>query len=295
MLGQHPEMYGLLETGLFNVENMEEWWAAGRHAGLLRCVAQLFFAEQTEHAVRQAEGWLRRRRSFPTAYIFELIAERVAPRIVIDKTPAMAYDIETLRRIDQMFPGACYVHLLRHPRGQCESVMNHVLRMAEEQNTPPPRWVRHLVAPRRSDSEPHSQRPRPPRQTGLRDPQWGWYALHNNILEFLEGIPVDRKMTIRGEVLLANPDEGLRMITTWLGVRGDDEVIEEMKHPECGPYSFVGPPSARFGTSRYFLREPALRAERGAELSLGGSLPWRVDGGGFAPRVRRLAEYFGYS
>ena len=296
MLGQHPEMYGLLETGLFNVETMEEWWATARRAGLLRCIAELFFDDQTDRSIRQAEAWLKRRLSFTTAYVFELIGERVAPRTLIDKTPAMAFEVAAMLRTDDMFPGARYLHLLRHPRGQCESVMNHTLRMAEEQHAPPPLWVRHLVPPDGTDA----RTPLPPPRrangpAGLRDPQWRWYELHNNILEFLEGIPMERKLTMRGEDLLADPDSGLRTIASWLGLSCDDGVVEEMKHPERGPYSFVGPPSARFGTSRYFLQQPALRPDRAAPLSLDGPLAWRADGGGFAHRVRRLAEYFGYA
>jgi hypothetical protein len=199
-----------------------------------------------------------------------------------------------MRRTNEMFPNARYLHLLRHPRGQCESVMNHVLRLAAEKHVPPPQWVRHLAS---GEHRPAGQlaENRKFRPVGVvRDPQWRWHTLHNNILEFLEGIPIDRKMTMRGEDLLADPDEGLRTIVSWLGLRGDDDVIEEMKHPERGPYSFIGPPRARFGTSRYFLQQPALRPDRAAALTLEGPVAWREDGAGFAPRVKRLARYFGY-
>jgi hypothetical protein len=295
MLGQHPDMYGLLETGLFNAGTMEAWWETARPAGLLRCVAELFFCDQSDEAVRCARAWLKRRLNFSTAYIFELIAERVAPRIPVDKTPAMAFDLEAMYRTNEMFPNARYLHLLRHPRGQCESVMNHGLRMAAEQHTPPPRWLRHL-APIGGVAVPEAVPNRDLRRDPvLRDPQWGWYTLHNNIIEFLESVPRDRKITIRGEDLLANPDEELSAIVNWLGLSDAPESIEEMKHPERGPFSFVGPPSARFGTSRYFLQQPELRTDRAAPLSLEGPLAWREDGGEFAPRVKRLARYFGYA
>src|ERR1700732_2547630 len=91
MLGQHPQMYGLLETSLFCAETLAEWSTACEHArfpmahGLLRTVAQLCFGGQTEANVREARGWLRRRSHCTTGYIFELLAARVAPRILVEK------------------------------------------------------------------------------------------------------------------------------------------------------------------------------------------------------------------
>lgn len=101
-------------------------------------------------------------------------------------------------------------------------------------------------------------------------------------------------MSMRGEDLLAEPDANLRAITEWLGVRSDQEAVDQMKHPERGPYSFIGPPNAKFGTSRYFLENPVLRQGKAAQLSLDGPLAWRADGGEFERPVRRLAESFGY-
>ena len=293
MLGQHPQMYGLPETGLFNVPTMEQWWETSRHVGLLRCVAQLIFGEQTENSVRHAEAWLKRRLCFTTSYVFELIADRVAPRRLVEKTPAMVYEYETMARTNEMFPGARYLHLLRHPRGHGNSVMNHVLHLAAEHDTVPPRWVQHVAKP--DEPERVTARRRNRAEPPLRDPQWEWYTLHNNILQFLETIPPERKLVMRGEDLLADPDPNLRTITKWLGFQFDDAAIEEMKHPERGPYSFIGPKNARFGTSRYFLEKPALRSDRGKPLSLQGPLAWREDDAWFAPAVRRLALSFGYS
>jgi hypothetical protein len=293
MLGQHQQMYGLLETGLFNAPTMRLWWESRRHVGLLRCVAQLFYGEQTETSVTQAEAWLKRRLSFSTAYVFEEIAARVAPRMLVEKTPAMVFDLDTLERTYEMFPRARYLHLLRHPRGHGHSVMNHVLHVAAEQDKAPPRWLQHITAA--DEGEDQQPRRRRRAQPGLRDPQWDWFTLHNNILTFLENVPPEQKLTMRGEDLLADPDPNLRTLTRWLGIRSDDEVIDAMKHPERGPYSFIGPPNARFGTSRYFLEKPALRPDRGKPLSLQGPLVWREDGAWFAPQVRRLALSFGYT
>ena len=293
MLGEHPQMYGLLETGLFKFPTMELWWKNSRHIGLLRCVAQLFFGEQTEESIIQAEAWLRRRITFSTAYVFELIAARVAPRMLVEKTPAMVFEVETLERTYEMFPRARYLHLVRHPRGQCHSVMNHTLRLAADRGEPPPSWLQHVKPTH--EEETGRRRNLKLVQSATRDPQWEWFTRHNNVLTFLKNVPPNQKLSLRGEDLLTSPDRNLPTIIRWLGLRTDDEAIEAMMHPERGPYSFIGPPNARYGTSRYFLSQPALRPDRGKSLSLEGPLAWRADGAGFAPQVRRLARYFGYT
>jgi Sulfotransferase family len=287
-------MYGLPETGLFNVPTMELWLDGPRHAGLLRCVAELFFGEQTEESIVLAGGWLRRRRSVSTVAVLDEIVTRVAPRMVIEKTPAMVFRLETLHRTDEMYPNARYLHLLRHPRGHGRSVMNHVLELAADRNTAPPRWLDH-VKPPDPDNSGALRRSRAIAEPPLRDPQWDWLKLHSNILRFLQDVPPDRQIALRGEDLLADPDRALRVITTWLGLPTDDEAVDAMKHPERSPYSFIGPPNARFGTSRHFLRAPQLRPERATPQSLDGPLEWRGDGTWFAPEVRRLAQTLGYT
>src|ERR1700692_2311632 len=92
MLGQHPQTYGLAETHLFCGETMWEWWRQCDEAtfdmdhGLRRVVAELFFGGQTEKNVSRAAGWLQRRAHFTTRLIFEELAKKVHPRILIDKS-----------------------------------------------------------------------------------------------------------------------------------------------------------------------------------------------------------------
>jgi hypothetical protein len=127
------------------------------------------------------------------------------------------------------------------------------------------------------------------------DPQRGWYALNMNICEFLESVPRQRKLRIRSEDLLADPDRILCQIAAWMGVKADPASIAEMKHPERSPYSCIGPRGARFGNDLNFLKDPFFRTGViRATKSLDGPLSWRADGSGFLPEVRDLAHKFGY-
>ena len=293
MLGQHPQIYGIPETSLFCAETVAEWMSLCRVAkfpmshGLLRAVAQLIFGEQSDASVSQAWAWLRRRNNCTTGYIFELLVEKIAPRHLVEKSPSVVYRVENLVRIREMFPNARYVHLVRHPRGYCESIMKYIRRTGADGAVPA--WLLGLVSFPPADGQAEYTR------AGVLDPQHGWFSLHKNITDFLTTVPSERKLRVRGEELLSSTDMTLRKILGWLSVRVDDEALDEMKHPERWPYAMIGPPSARFGTDEFFLAQSVLRPDRVEPLSLEGPLPWRVDKAGFAPKVKKLAVEFGYN
>jgi glyoxylase-like metal-dependent hydrolase (beta-lactamase superfamily II) len=296
MLGRHPQLYGLPETHLFGYETMAEWWGSSTQAsfamahGLLRAVAQLEFGEQTESAVQLAGGWLRRRLHLCTGALLEVLAERVHPRLLVEKSPSVVYNVESMRRAYAMFPQARFVHLLRHPRDFGEAVLAAIDEAAAQEALPPGHWLLQLCS---FPPAPGAQAEAP--AEGVLDPQWGWYALNRNIADFLEGVPAAQVYRVRGEHLLTEPDTALPALASWLGLRDDPVAVHEMKHPERSPFARFGPPNATYGDDPSFLQNPALRPGRARPLSLEGALPWRADGGGFAPEVRRLAQEFGYT
>jgi hypothetical protein len=310
MLGRHPQTYGLPEVHLFGCDTLAEWWqwtdrpSHGSKAGLLRAVAELYFGGQTGATVRRASGWLRRRLHLTTGAMLEELAERVYPRILVEKSPNTVWHMESLRRAHAMFPGARFIHLLRHPRAHGESVLKYMEwaektwpeRIGERAagDFPTTHWTRRLClfppAPAADGEEPQ---PAPPE--GALDPQWSWYTLNRNIAEFLDGVPAAQVCRVRAEELLADPEPMLCTLAAWLGLRNDPEAIEEMMHPERSPFACPGPAGARGGNDAFFMRNPALRPARAKPMSLDGPLSWREDGQGFAPVVRQLAQELGYT
>jgi len=295
MLGQHPQMYGFPETQLFTAETLAGTWASHPHVdypkhGLRRVVAQLYFGEQTETSVKLARGWLRRRAHFNTGFIFELLAEKIYPLISVEKSPDVVCDTKSLERMYRFFPQARFIHLLRHPRGHGESNVR-VFKRLTEQGQQPPHWAL-FPAPHIAGGV---ARARKPAGNRILDPQRGWYLHNTKIVRFLESVPKEQKIWIRGEELLGDPDQGLRRIADWMGIRADPQAIEQMKHPERSPYALLGPPGAEYGNSTYFIESPVLRSDRVKPQSLEGPLSWREDNQGFLPEVKRLARDFGYS
>lgn len=289
MLGQHPQLYGLPETQLFVAETMGGWWEACSRAtfpmthGLLRAVAELVFGAQTELQVAHAAGWLRRRWTVSTGLVFEALAARAAPRRLVEKSPSIVYQVESMRRAQQMFPHARFIHLTRHPRGHGESVMKHIRESSKD--GPVPRWLLDLAADGSPAVTPHPL---------TIDPQRAWLRLNRNIADFLADVPPERQMRVRGEDVLRDPQGTLGEIAGWIGVRQDAAAIEEMLHPERSPYARFGPAGAMYGNDVFFLQSPALRPDRARPHSLDGPLSWRQDGQGFLPDVRALAREFGY-
>jgi Sulfotransferase family len=292
MIGQHPQMYALPETHLFGAETVGQWWAqcsVASHTmdhGVLRATAELCFGDQTEETITLARGWLHRRAHFSTGYLLEQFARRVLPKRLVDKSPSLVYSPASLRRVLDVFPRARFIHLVRHPRGQGESVMRRI-ELAERRREVP-QWMIDLA------SFPTVPGAAPVTGKGELDPQGGWYVLNHNICDFLQSVPDDQWIRIQGENLISDPDPVLRDICTWMELRTDSRAIEQMKHPEASPYSRLGPPGAELGNDPLFLHKPNLRSTRAEQHTLEGPLGWRMDGGGFSPVVKDLARRFGY-
>jgi hypothetical protein len=275
MLGQHPQLYALPETDLFATDSLKEWWwkhspspGGFARSGLLRAIAELYFGEQSEDAVRRARGWILQRREWPTALVFTALLEGVHPLVLVEKSPTTALHPANLRRTLHHFPGARFIHLLRHPsthRASARAVLKE-----NRHRGPMPEEVRLSI-------ETCTQ----------------WYVANYNITRFLAPLPEAQKFWIRGEDLLAAPAAHLRAVSRWLGIRDDDDAIGAMQHPEHSPFACIGPPSAPFGNNPSFLEHPYLRSRkvtapaRPAPEAGSDQLP-------LPQGVRHLAHAFGY-
>jgi hypothetical protein len=303
MLGQHPQMYGLPELELFETETVAQWWrmnaqsTSPRSHGLLRAVAELVFGEQTESAIPLARGWLWRRSHFTTGFLFEILAQKVWPCVPVDKSTTYVWRVPSMQRIFRMFPNARFIHLVRHPRGQAESVLKLVKHL-KEQGTPlpPHHWLLQLASGkwrvRGADTADLSAEV--PDADPVWDPPISWHMLNSNVCRFLKTVPSGQQLRIRGEDLLTNPDRHLRELCVWLGIDDSTEAIQEAKHPEQSPYARIGPVGARFGNDLFFLQDPVLRPTQATPQSLDGPLSWGPYGAELRPEVKQLAREFGY-
>ena len=295
MLGQHPQMFGFPETYLLSTTTVA-WWQMmfGSNPlshGLMRLIAQCVLGEQSEAAIQAARLWLWRRRELPTVSVFREISERIYPRLPIDKTPLVT-DLRFMKPALTAFPQAKFLHLTRHPISQGKSYLEFLRAVLASYGLKSP------LALERTIMQPGSlYRDLADYANGamIADPQMRWYRSNATILEFLNRVPQQNRMLIRGEDLLRDPDPVLHELASWLGVRHDAEAIERMKHPENSPFACIGPSNARFGNDPKFLQAPKLRPRTLPMPSLYDPPPWRPDGRPLGREVRQMAASFGYN
>ena len=126
------------------------------------------------------------------------------------------------------------------------------------------------------------------------DPQYLWYGIQSNILEFLKTVPADRQIRLRGEDVLNEPQLYFEKVCRWLNLAWDESVFQAMLRPQDSPYACLGPYRASLGNDPNFLKSPTYRYRSIAPSTLEGALPWRADRKGFLSPVIQLARELGY-
>ncbi len=141
-----------------------------------------------DEARRQMEGY--EARGLTVRELYRELQRELAGRILVELTTSYALDPEALRRCEEYFEEPLYIHLLRHP---CAAVV-----ACEKEGL-----ERTLFA-----AEPGI----PPRQlAGM-----AWTVGHENIREFLRGIPPHRQKAVKLETLSASPHRELGEICAFL-------------------------------------------------------------------------------
>ncbi len=281
MLGEHPQMFGLAEINLFAGDTMADLQKlygtrARLQSGLLRSLAQVAFSEQTEETVEAARQWLLDNSALSTAEVFRTLQSWLPDRVLIDKSPLHVFHADAMPRMRTHFPDARYLHLTRHPGDTVKSVM-------QLKETFRARLLVRTLGLNAGRT--------PPRAQGL--PEEFWLQPHLAIMEFLESVPADRQMRLRGEDLLSAPGQYLRQIAEWLELRTDDEAVEAMLHPENSPFAHEGPANAKYGNDPNFMEKPALRPYSYTPRPL----TWEPEPGQSAELSKLICDYamqFGY-
>lgn len=281
MLGNHPEMCGLAETNLFladrlgGLAKLYRIRPSFRH-GLLRSVSELALKDQSAESVEAVKEWLDDHASMPTAELFGVLGDWAGERSLIDKSPFHVFSEESLRRMADSFPDAYYLHLTRHPVAMWRSLERTRERTADVSG----KLNRFFQWSPKTDREDL-------------DTEQAWLRPHLQILEFLDSVPTDHQIRVRGEALLSDPAAQVARLCAWLGKRDDPEAIEAMLHPERSPFACFGPPNARLGNDPDFMSHPELRPFNERPIPLDGVAD---DGQGLplSDSVRHYARVFGY-
>jgi hypothetical protein len=279
MLGQHPEAYATPGTHLLTHPTVRAWLEQNRgrrqnfQHGLLRTVAQLYAGDQSVEAIEMARRWLGRRLDTPTHEVQRELCRKVAPRRLIERCPIHSRRQDALERLQDFFPEASFIYVVRHPVEQGIAMLQD------------PAGITELLLTRSVDYA-----AKPP----ALDPQFAWFETQSLILAFLDSIPAERQFHLRAEDLLAEPSETLRKLCGWLDFPCSEELLERMLRVEDSPFLSAGPYNAPIGFDPGVRRLVPLRPQAQALPSLETALPWRRDNAGLAPQVAELAGALGY-
>ncbi|MCB9569488.1 MAG: thioester reductase domain-containing protein [Myxococcales bacterium] len=198
MLGGHPGLFAPPELHLLAFADLADWHAALApdllHLGLHQALAGLGLDEAEVEA--ELAGWVAARA--PIAAVYDALRARAAPRRLIDKSPSYALDLEVLARAERLFPGARYIHLVRHPVPTARSFVDR--RMGQ------------LIG---GDA-----------LAGLEAALAVWTIGNRNLLDFLGRVDAERVLRVRYEELVRDPPRALARIAGFLGVDYEPAMVD---------------------------------------------------------------------
>jgi amino acid adenylation domain-containing protein/non-ribosomal peptide synthase protein (TIGR01720 family) len=230
MLAGHPRLFSPPELDLLSFNTLQERRAAfeGKYAfwleGPIRAIMEITGcdAEQATRLMEEFEG-----RNLTTKAFYRQLQEWIGDRLLVDKTPVYPLDLEILKRAEHDFEGALYIHLTRHPYASIYSFIEAKLDGVFFRYRHPfsPRELAELV----------------------------WIVSHQNILEFLRGIPSVRQHRIRYEDLVARPREVMEGICQFAGI----DFVPAMLEPYRGRRMTDGvrPGAQMVGDFKFYLRK----------------------------------------
>ena len=197
MLAGHPRLLAASELQLLGFGTLRSRREAFSGAdavwleGVLRMLMEIHGCDAA-HAAAMMDRYEAEGMSCKAFY--SVVQRDIGDRLLIDKTPAYASDIEVLRNAERGFEGARYIHLVRDPHAVSRSFESYHMDQ-----------ILHLD---RSPALP----------SGRRLGEAVWTISHRNILDFTREVDSERIMKIQFEDLVTAPADVMRGVAAFLGV-----------------------------------------------------------------------------
>ncbi|MFL6234404.1 MAG: alpha/beta fold hydrolase, partial [Thermoanaerobaculia bacterium] len=264
MLGGHPRLFSPPELELLSFNTLQERRKAfsGRDAfwleGVIRAVMEIrgCGAGEAEALVEGCE-----REDLTTLEFYGRMQEWLGGRILVDKTPSYALDPAVLRRAEAGFEEPRYIHLIRHPLGMVHSFEEAKLDQIFFRQEHP--FSRRQLA------------------------ELIWRASHENIVEFLRGVPAGRQYWVRFEDLLREPEETLREICGFLAIEYHPDMAEPYKEKSARMTDGVHAESRMLGDVKF-------HQYKGVESGVAERWRESLGAGSLGAGTRDLAVRLGY-
>lgn len=237
MLAGHPQLFAASELLLLGFDTLGARRQAysGRFSlwreGLLRALMDIHSCgpDDAEQIMRSAES-----EGLTTTELYRRIQQWIAPRILVDKSPAYALDPIALRKAEQDFREPLYIHLVRHPYAMVESFVRNRIDQ-----------VLYL--------EPHPFDSR-------RVAEMVWTISNQTILDFLGEVPAHRQHRLRFEDLATGPEHSMRALCSQLGLTFDQQLLRPYDDLESKMVDGLHPGSTPMG-DRMFMLHGEIRSD----------------------------------
>lgn len=228
MLAGHSALFAPPELELLSFDTLAERRAAlaGKYGfwleGTIRAVMELKGCgmEEARELMEECEA-----RNLSVPEFYRLMQEWVGGRRLVDKTPSYALDKDVLRRAENCFDDALYIHLLRHPFGMIRSFEEAKLEQV---------FFRY--------EHPFSRRELA---------ELIWLVSQQNIGEFLTEVPARRQYQLRFEELVSRPVEALEGLCDFLGLEFQAEMAEPYLRKEQKMTDGIHPLSQMLGDVKF--------------------------------------------
>ena len=246
MLAGHPQIFAASELQLLRFETMSERRSALRGPkalwleGAIRAVMEIECcdAEAARRTMEEFEA-----EGTTTAAFLRWMQDRVAPRILLDKTPTDALDPNALHRMEALFETPRYIHLVRDPSAMIRSAREFHMEQI---------WGLDGAL-----------------ESGSRLAELVWNATHRCIADFLATVPEQRWTRLRFEDLVRRPRETLMTLCENLDLPFHPDLLHPYEGRERKMLDGIHPESMPMGDTKFHThgRIDATVADRGTSDS----------------------------
>jgi len=234
MLAGCPELFVPPELHLLSYVDMKERLAAlddehNRHLleGTIRALMQLknWSGEEARKFSKACEE-----NGMSCQAFYNILQIAAGDRLLVDKTPTYAVNLDILKNAENDFENAKYIHLQRHPCGTIRSYEESKLTR---------------MMPLMKDSEFSSR--------ALAE--MTWLTCHQNTLKFAEQVPSDRILAVQYENLVKQPEVEMRRVCEFLGVEFNPEMLNPYKDQDQRMTDGVDVASKMSGDLKFHLHQ----------------------------------------
>ena len=270
MLAGHDRLFAPPELELLGFQTVAEQRDAYAGVpgnwleGFARTVMEVFSCgvEEARQMIREWED-----AGTTVQEVYRLLQTSIGGRILVDKTPSYSGRIHVLERAEEWFEAPLYVHLLRHPCGMMRSYVEASMHEA------------FAIRFRAGGPIPFS-----PMQMA----ELVWTISHQNIVQFLHGVPAERQCQVRFEDLVRQPEQSMRGISRFLGLDYQEQMVHPYQSPERKMVSGVAEQDRMHGDQKFLLKHTSI------DPGVADAWKQHLTGDLLGPPARRLADTFGY-